>query len=160
MSAAPSPESRTGWFTVAGTFFILLMGFGSAYSFGTFFAPLQDEFGASRAAVSAAFSASILLLFSVGPLSGTLADRWGPRLLVAGGTALVGLGLIGASVARELWHVQVAFADDIGGGVGLATYPRSAPYRNGSTADAASRPASPSPESAQARCLCRPSPPL
>ena len=123
MSAAPSPESRTGWFTVAGTFFILLMGFGSAYSFGTFFAPLQDEFGASRAAVSVAFSASILLLFSVGPLSGTLADRWGPRLLVAGGTALVGLGLIGASVARELWHVQVAFAVGIGGGVGLAYVP-------------------------------------
>ena len=123
MSVAPSTESRTGWFTVAGTFLILLMGFGSAYSFGTFFAPLQDEFGASRAAVSVAFSAAILLLFSVGPLSGTLADRWDPRLLVSGGTALVGLGLIGASVAQELWHVQVAFAVGIGGGVGLAYVP-------------------------------------
>ena len=36
---------------------------------------------------------------------------------------MVGLGLIGASVAQELWHVQVAFAIGIGGGVGLAYVP-------------------------------------
>ena len=123
MIETPFAESRRGWQTVAGTFLILLMGFGSAYSFGTLFTPLQDEFGASRAAVSVAFSAAILLPFSVGPLSGALADRVGPRLLVAGGTTMVGLGLIGASAARELWHVQVAFAVGIGGGVGLAYVP-------------------------------------
>ncbi len=99
------------------------MGFGSAYSFGTLFAPLQDEFGASRAAVSVAFSAAILVLFSVGPLSGTVADRLGPRLLVAGGLVLVGCGLIAASVAQVLWQVQAAFAVCIGGGVGLAYVP-------------------------------------
>ena len=116
-------ETRQGWVVVAGTFLILMMGFGSAYSFGTFFTPLQDEFGASRAAVSVAFSAAILCLFSVGPISGTIADRLGPRLLVAGGTALVGIGLITASVGQSLWHVQVAFAIGIGGGVGLAYVP-------------------------------------
>ena len=99
------------------------MGFGSAYSFGTFFTPLQDQFGASRAAVSAAFSLAILTLFSVGPLTGTLADRLGPRALVAGGTALVGCGLIVASLAQSLWHVQAAFAICIGGGVGMAYVP-------------------------------------
>ena len=102
MTEVPAAESRQGWYADAGTFFILLMGFGSAYSFGTFFAPLQDEFGASRAAVSAAFSASILVLFSVGPASGTVADRLGPRTLVSGGTALVGLGLIAASQTQAL----------------------------------------------------------
>ena len=123
MTEVPAAESRQGWYAVAGTFSILLMGFGSAYSFGTFFAPLQEEFGASRAAVSAAFSVSILVLFSVGPASGTVADRLGPRTLVSGGTALVGLGLIAASLAQALWHVQVAFAVGIGGGVGLAYVP-------------------------------------
>ena len=108
---------------VAGTFLILTMGFGSAYSFGTFFTPLQDEFGASRAAVSVAFSAAILCLFSVGPISGTIADRLGPRLLVAGGTALVGIGMMAASMGQALWHIQLAFAVGIGGGVGLAYVP-------------------------------------
>ena len=123
MIGKPAEESRSGWFVVVGTFLILTMGFGSAYSFGTFFTPLQDQFGASRAAVSAAFSLAILTLFSVGPLTGTLADRLGPRVLVAGGTALVGCGLILASQAQTLWHVQAAFAVCIGGGVGMAYVP-------------------------------------
>ena len=123
MNENSSVESRQGWYVVIGTFLILTMGFGSAYSFGTLFAPLQDEFGASRAAVSVAFSAAILVLSSVGPLSGTVADRLGPRLLVAGGLVLVGCGLIAASVAQVLWQVQAAFAVCIGGGVGLAYVP-------------------------------------
>ena len=123
MSDALTEEDPRGWRVVAGTFLILTMGFGSAYSFGTFFAPLQDEFGASRAAVSVAFSAAILALFSVGPLSGSLADRIGPRLLVSGGLALVGCGLIIASVSQALWQVQASFAICIGGGVGLAYVP-------------------------------------
>ena len=116
-------ERRGGWYVVAGTFLILTLGFGSVYSFGTFFTPLQDAFGASRASVSAAFSLAILTLFAVGPITGTLADRLGPRVLVAGGTALVGCGLIAASFAQALWHVQVAFALGIGGGVGMAYVP-------------------------------------
>ena len=123
MNDAPSEEFRHGWPVVAGTFLILTLGFGSAYSFGTFFAPLQGEFGASRAAVSVAFSAAILALFSVGPFSGTVADRLGPRMLVSGGLALVGSGLIIASVSQALWQVQAAFAICIGGGVGLAYVP-------------------------------------
>ena len=123
MTRAPGEDSRSGWVVVVGTFLILTMGFGSAYSFGTFFTPLQDQFGASRAAVSAAFSLAILTLFSVGPFSGTLADRLGPRVLVAGGTALVGCGLILASQAQALWHVQASFAICIGGGVGMAYVP-------------------------------------
>ena len=123
MNDTPSGEFRQGWPTVAGTFLILTLGFGSAYSFGTFFAPLENEFGASRAAVSVAFSAAILVLFSVGPFSGTAADRLGPRLLVSGGLVLVGCGLIIASLSQALWQVQTAFAICIGGGVGLAYVP-------------------------------------
>ena len=123
MNDSQSGEFRHGWPVVAGTFLILTLGFGSAYSFGTFFAPLEDEFGASRAAVSVAFSAAILVLFSVGPFSGTVADRLGPRVLVSGGLVLVGCGLISASVSQALWQVQAAFAVCIGGGVGLAYVP-------------------------------------
>ena len=123
MNDTPPGEFRHGWPVVAGTFLILTLGFGSAYSFGTFFTPLEDEFRASRAAVSVAFSAAILVLFSVGPFSGTVADRLGPRKLVSGGLTLVGFGLIIASASQALWQVQAAFAVCIGGGVGLAYVP-------------------------------------
>ncbi len=123
MNRPPPGEFRHGWPVVAGTFLILTFGFGSAYSFGAFFAPLEVEFGASRAAVSVAFSAAILVLFSVGPFSGAVADRLGPRGMVAGGAALVGCGLIAAGLAQALWQVQAAFAIGIGGGVGLSYVP-------------------------------------
>ena len=116
-------ESARAWYVVAGAFLILTFGFGSLYAFGTFFTPLQDAFGASRASVSAAFSLAVLTLFAIGPLTGTLADRLGPRALVAGGTALVGCGLIIASFAQALWQVQAAFTVCIGIGVGMAYVP-------------------------------------
>lgn len=123
MSATPIPEDRRGWLVVAGAFVILLLGFGSVYSFGTFFAPLQSQFGASRGAVALTFSGSIVVLFAVGAGAGMLADRIGPRMLVAGGTALVGLGLIAASRAEALWQVQAAFGIGVGVGIGLAYVP-------------------------------------
>ena len=123
MTDSPTIESARGWYVVAGAFLILTFGFGSLYAFGTFFTPLQDAFGASRASVSAAFSLAILTLFAIGPLTGTLADRLGPRALVAGGTALVGCGLIIASFAQALWQVQAAFTVCIGIGVGMAYVP-------------------------------------
>ena len=123
MTGNPSIESSRGWYVVAGAFLILTFGFGSVYSFGTFFAPLQDAFGASRASVSAAFSLAILTLFIIGPVTGTVADRLGPRALVAGGTALVGIGLTVASFAQALWQVQATFAVCIGVGVGMSYVP-------------------------------------
>ncbi len=123
MTDNPTIESARGWYVVAGAFLILTFGFGSLYAFGTFFTPLQDAFGASRASVSAAFSLAILTLFAIGPLTGTLADRLGPRALVVGGTALVGCGLIIASFAQALWQVQAAFTVCIGIGVGMAYVP-------------------------------------
>ncbi len=123
MTDSQTIESARGWYVVAGAFLILTFGFGSLYAFGTFFTPLQDAFGASRASVSAAFSLAILTLFAIGPLTGTLADRVGPRALVAGGTALVGCGLIIASFAQALWQVQAAFTVCIGIGVGMAYVP-------------------------------------
>lgn len=44
-------------------------------------------------------------------------------MLVSGGIALVGCGLVIASLAQSLWHVQAAFAICIGGGVGMAYVP-------------------------------------
>ena len=123
MTEISTQEPNRGWYVVAGAFLILTFGFGSVYSFGTFFTPLQDAFGASRASVSAAFSLAILTLFSIGPVTGTLADRLGPRALVSGGIALVGCGLILASFAQALWQIQLAFALCIGGGVGTAYVP-------------------------------------
>ncbi|HJQ58754.1 MAG TPA: MFS transporter [Vineibacter sp.] len=112
-----------GWWVVTGAFTVLTVGYGIAYCFAAFFLPLQTEFGARRGDVSLAFSIAGGLYFSLGLLSGTLADRVGPRFVVAGGMALVALGAVAASQATALWQVYVGYGLGVGLGIGFAYVP-------------------------------------
>ncbi|KQV85259.1 MFS transporter permease [Massilia sp. Root351] len=112
-----------GWIVVAAAFVVTFVGFGSAYSFASFLAAFQAEFGASRGSVSLVFSLAGFLYFALGPISGPLADRWGVRVLTAAGMALVGLGLILAGRASTLMQVYLAYGLGVGLGVGCAYVP-------------------------------------
>ena len=112
-----------GWFVVAGAFAVTCVGFGSAYSFTAFVQPLQAEFGASRGSVALVFSLAGFLYFSLGVVSGPLADRWGARRLAIAGMLLVAAGLALAAVARSLTEVYVAYGLGVGLGIGLSYVP-------------------------------------
>lgn len=112
-----------GWVVVGGAFLVMLMGFGAAYSFGAFFGSLRDEFGATRREVSLVFSLTGFLYFSLGALSGPLADRIGPRRVIAAGGVLLGVGLILASLTQALWQVYLSYSLCVGLGVGLSYVP-------------------------------------
>ncbi|HEY4041041.1 MAG TPA: MFS transporter [Rhodopila sp.] len=112
-----------GWLVVLGAFAVTFVGFGSAYTFSTFFEALQRDFGASRGAVSLVFSLAGFLYFALGAVSGPLADRWGSRGLAVTGMVLVGTGLIVAGMARTLNQVCVAYGLGVGLGVGCAYVP-------------------------------------
>lgn len=112
-----------GWRVVAGAFSVLCVGFGIAYCFSAFFLPLQAEFGARRGDISLVFAIAGGLYFSLGLPSGALADRIGPRWVVAGGMALVALGAFAASQATALWQVYVGYGGGVGVGIGLAYVP-------------------------------------
>jgi OFA family oxalate/formate antiporter-like MFS transporter len=118
-----SPRMFHGWIVVAAAFVITFVAFGSAYTFSAFLQSLQREFGASRGSVSLVFSLSGFIYFSLGTVSGRLADRWGARRLAVSGMALVGLGLMLASVARSLSEVYIAYCMGVGFGVGFAYVP-------------------------------------
>jgi MFS family permease len=118
-----SPRLFYGWIVVAATFVVLMVGFGTAYTFAAFFYPLRDEFDATRKDVSLVFSITGFLYFSLGAVSGPLADRVGPRRVVAFGMGLVGVGLLLASRAQELWQVYLTYSLGVGLGVGFAYVP-------------------------------------
>jgi MFS family permease len=122
-SALKCPRIFHGWLVVAAAFAVTFMGFGSAYTFSAFVAPLQRDFGASRGSVSLVFSLAGFLYFGLGVVSGPLADRWGSRLLAVGGMILVGFGLALASVARSLTEVYLAYGLGVGLGVGTSYVP-------------------------------------
>ncbi|MHA7775205.1 MFS transporter [Roseibium sp. M-1] len=112
-----------GWFVVAAAFTVTLLGFGSAYTFSAFFEPLQREFSASRGSTSLVFSLAGFLYFSIGVISGPLADRIGSRTLAIVGMILLGTGLALAGAARSLMEVYLAYGLGVGLGVGLSYVP-------------------------------------
>ncbi|MHA1563787.1 MAG: MFS transporter [Alphaproteobacteria bacterium] len=117
------PPFFYGWIVVAGSFTILFVTFGSAYTFTTFIEPLQAEFGASRGSLSLAFSASGALYFLVGAFGGPLADRLGHRWVILTGILLLGSGYFIAATASQLWQVYLGHVLGVGLGIGLSYTP-------------------------------------
>jgi len=117
------PRLFYGWIVVAAGFAVTFVGFGCAYSFSAIIESLQHDFGASRGSVSLVFSLAGFLYFSLGSVSGPLADRFGSRRLALIGMILIGAGLALASAARSLTQVYAAYGLGVGLGVGCSYVP-------------------------------------
>ena len=122
-AATPRPAVFYGWFVVAAAFAVTFVGFGSAYTFSAFVGSLERDFAASRGSVSLVFSLAGFLYFSLGVVSGPLADRWGARRLAVTGMLLVAAGLAAAGLARSLTEVYLAYGLGVGLGVGCSYVP-------------------------------------
>ena len=114
---------REGWTVVAATFIVLFAGFGAAYTFSAFFPSLEREFGATRAEISLVFSLAAFLYFTLGAVSGRVADAVGPRELVVAGMVITGLGLLAAGLSDNILQVGLGYGLGVGIGVGLAYVP-------------------------------------
>ncbi|HEX4041475.1 MAG TPA: MFS transporter [Xanthobacteraceae bacterium] len=112
-----------GWLVVAGAFTVTCVGFGCAYSFSAFVESLEREFGGSRGSVSLVFSLAGFLYFSLGSISGPLADRLGSRRLAVAGMLLIGGGVALAGLAQTLGQVYAAYGLGVGLGVGSSYVP-------------------------------------
>ena len=60
------------------------------YAIGVFLTPLTSQFGWSRAAISGSVSIMSILTGVLGPFTGRLSDRYGPRKLIFIGVLLAG----------------------------------------------------------------------
>ena len=101
---------------VAAGFLATFTLFGVVYSFGAFFGPIAAEFGANRSATSAIFSITSCISFLLGPFTGHLADRFGPRRVATVGAIAIGVGLVATSRIDHIWAAYITY----GGGVGIA----------------------------------------
>jgi MFS family permease len=93
------------------------------YAFAAFFVELEREFAATRADISLIFSIAGFLYFSIGAVSGSLADRIGTRPVVAVGVLLLAAGLALASRAETLLGVYTFYGLGMGLGVGFIYVP-------------------------------------
>lgn len=107
-----------GWVVVAAGALMTCVGFGSILSLAVFLQPISDAMGWSRAGVSAAATLDFLFMGFAAFFWGAMSDRFGTRIVVLAGSILLGLGLVAASQARELWQFQLFFGVLIGIAVG------------------------------------------
>lgn len=92
-----------GWVIVAsGAVTQFFQGIASQ-GFGTYFGPLQTEFGWSKALLAGPRSVTQIENSILGPIEGLLVDKFGPRRMVAFGTLVMGLGLILFGLTQSLW---------------------------------------------------------
>lgn len=112
---------------MAGAAFTLMfIGYGAAYSFGVFFNPLAATFAADRAETSLVFSIIGGTYSTMGILSGPAADRFGTRPVCLFGMLGLGIGLLYASGAEEIWQVYIGFGIGVSLGIGCIFAPANA----------------------------------
>ena len=116
---AVRPHTRR-WLIVASLFVAIFGVSVPLAAYGVFLPVLAEHFGWTRGAVSAALSLNLLVGGVAGFAVGALADRHGPRVLLAGTMALAGLGFAGVAVVSALWQLYLLIG--LVAGVGTSSF--------------------------------------
>ncbi len=120
-SAAP-PASRVGaarWLQLLLGLIAMMAISSPQYVWTLFTEPFVKATGSKLAEIQVTFSILVILQTWLAPGQGWLIDRFGPRLLIALGTALSGLGWILASQASSLLALYATYGLFCGVGTGF-----------------------------------------
>jgi MFS family permease len=99
-----------GYTIVAASTIILMVGYGTYYSYSVFFDSLSAEFHSTKGAISGAFSIAVLLSGLISIVAGRLSDRLGPKVVSVFCGSALGLGMILMSQVHAIWQVYVLYA--------------------------------------------------
>lgn len=93
------------------------------YSFGVFFKPVLNEFGWTRAVTSGAYSLNMIINGVFCFISGRLADRFGPKLVISIGACFVGLGYLLMPTVQSEWQYYLYYGVLLSIGMGCIVVP-------------------------------------
>jgi MFS family permease len=99
-----------GWNIVGATFVMALFSFGLGfYGFSVYVAMLQRLHGWSASAVSVPVTVYYIAGALLTAAAGDLYERFGPRVVVAGGSVAMAAGLAALSVVTQPWQLYPVF---------------------------------------------------
>ena len=108
---------------VIGAAALLAISFGTAYAIPVFFPVVINKLGIPSWHLTALFSATGALYFSLGLMVGPVADRKGTRRIAMLGQLVLAAGLMLASSARSEFTFDITYLLGVGLGVGLCFVP-------------------------------------
>lgn len=115
--AAPRAALLAGT-VLALCFTLTLLAAGMNLSFSVFLLPLEKALSADRGEVSSIISVALLLAGLMSPVTGTLMERLGPRILYPAGLALFASAFAIASQASSIYLLYASIG--VMGGVSIA----------------------------------------
>jgi MFS family permease len=108
-------RSRYRWVIVAAGGILGCLAIGAMFSLPVFVRPISRDTGWSITGISSAMTYAFLAM-ALGSIAwGSLSDRYGPRLIVMTGSAILAAGLALVSHARSLIEFQLIFGLIVGG---------------------------------------------
>lgn len=117
-AATPATPVAMGAAVLVLCFAFNFIGRGVGDTYMVFLLPLEKEFGWHRSQMTSVYSALMVVSGLAAPLGGMVFERWGPRVLYAGGLALLGSGCFLASKVTALWQFYACIS--LLGGLGIA----------------------------------------
>ena len=118
MNSTGKPGGFYGYVIVIATFLMMLVSWGTFYSFGVFFESFLAEFGWTRALTSGAFSASLVGYGVMSIIAGRLTDRFGSKIVSAVSGLLLGSGYLLMSQVNAVWQLYLLYGVLIAMGMG------------------------------------------
>ena len=115
-----SPSERQPWIVVGVGFVVLACSFGARSILGLTMPALEADLGWSRSLISTGAAIALVVMAIVAPIAGALIDRFGARLMLSIGLAMIGFGMIGAAFMTQPWHFFLLFGLLAGVGFGTA----------------------------------------
>ena len=111
------------WVVVAAGAFMGCVAIGSIFSLPVFLEPMSQATGWSRTAISTAMTFNFVTMGLASFGWGIVMDRFGPKLVVLGGSVLLGLGLVLASRSTSVLEFQICYGVLVGAGGGAIFAP-------------------------------------
>ncbi|MGE0769442.1 MAG: MFS transporter [Hyphomicrobiaceae bacterium] len=118
-----SLDSNFAWRMAGVAFAVGFIVFGIVYSFGVFLEPIMADLGSGRSPTSALYAISSSIFYFLGPVTGWIGDRVGPRVITAGGAIAMATGLAATAFATDLTMAYVSYGFGVGIGAACTYIP-------------------------------------
>ena len=97
--------------------------FGVVYSFGVFLEPIMADLGSSRAATTALYAIASSAFYFLGPATGSVGDKLGPRAITGLGALVMGGGLAATAFVTDISIAYLTYGLGVGIGAACAYVP-------------------------------------